>query len=62
MRRKKTRRRCFSITETSYQLGVCKGLVQQEIKAGRLRVAKAGRRVLVPQESIDRWLARAMSR
>jgi excisionase family DNA binding protein len=58
----KPRRRCYSVTETSKQLSISKGLLQQEIRAGRLRVARVGRRVLVPQESIDRWLARAMSR
>ena len=61
MQRMTTPQRCCSLTEACQQLGISKGLLRQEIVAGRLRVAKAGRRVLVPLGAIDQWLAGAMT-
>ena len=62
MRHPQTHRRCLSRAQFCDQHGVSEGLLEKEIKTGRLEVAKVGRRVLIPQESIDKWLARAMTR
>ena len=62
MQRMTTPQRCCSLTEVCQQLGISKGLLRQEIKAGRLRVAIVGRRVLVPVEALDEWLRKAMGK
>lgn len=48
-------RRAYSIAEVAHQHGVSKGLVRLEIKRGRLKAIRLGRRLLVPSESIRRW-------
>ena len=37
-------------------VGIGRTMVYEEIKAGRLRVAKVGRRTLVPVAEAQRWL------
>ncbi len=49
-------RLCLSVTETATTLGVSKPTVWAAIARGELRVARAGRRVLVPVASIHDWL------
>lgn len=50
-----TERKAYSIAEIAHQHGVSKGLVQLEIKRGRLKAIRLGRRVLIPSESIRKW-------
>ena len=59
MKHQQTHRRCLSLAQLRHQVGVSEGLLEKEIKAGRLRVARVGRRVLVPVEAVDEWLRRA---
>ena len=60
MRRTQTPQRCYSPTEVRLRHGISKGLLDKEIKAGRLRVARVGRRILVPADAINHWLRKAM--
>ena len=53
-------RLCLSVAETAAVIGVSKPTVWDEIKKGRLRVAKVGRRTLVPVDAIQAWLASMM--
>ena len=48
-----TDRLAYSIAEAAQLLGVSQSTVRREIKAGRLEVARVGRRVLVKAESIQ---------
>jgi len=50
-----------SVAEAAETLGLSKATVWDEIKKGRLKVARVGRRVLVPVSSMRAWLAAAMS-
>ncbi len=61
-KRKKARPRCLSLAETRVKVGVSAGTLRNEIKAGRLKVARIGSRVLVPLSAIDDWLAKAMEK
>ena len=49
----------LTIAETVKATGLSRTRLYEEIKAGRLRVAKIGRRTLVPPDEIRAWLARA---
>jgi excisionase family DNA binding protein len=49
----------LSLTQLRDQLGISEGLLHKEIKAGRLSVARVGRRILVPVEAADAWLRKA---
>ena len=59
MKQQETHRRCLSLAQLRDQVGTSEGLLKEEIKAGRLRVARVGRRILVPVEEIDEWLKKA---
>jgi len=48
--------RNYSIKETARITGMCRAYLYKEIKAGRLRILKCGRRTLVPASSIQQWL------
>jgi excisionase family DNA binding protein len=45
------------IAEAARALGISKPTVEAEIRAGRLRVRRVGRRVLVPVAAIEEWLS-----
>jgi len=62
MKRKKARQRCLSVAQLRAEVGVSEGLLRQEIRAGRLRVARVGRRILVPVEAVNDWLKTAMGK
>jgi excisionase family DNA binding protein len=47
---------CYAVRETAALLGVGKNLIYREISGGRLRVAKMGKRTLVPADAIREWL------
>lgn len=54
-------RLCLSVAETAQSLGVSKPTVWAAIARGDLRVARTGRRVLVPVASIHEWLTELMN-
>jgi excisionase family DNA binding protein len=44
----------FSIAEFAQMLGVSASLVRIELKAGRLRSFRVGRRILIPRAEVER--------
>jgi excisionase family DNA binding protein len=48
----------WSIEEAAGSTGLSKGFYRKIIKAGELKVAKAGRRVLILDVDLREWLAR----
>ena len=52
-------RRTLTVPETAAALGVSSDLVYDEIRAGRIRSVRIGRRILVPREELDRLLQAA---
>lgn len=52
------RRKAFSIRDLAEFYGISQGLVRVEIARGNLRVARIGRRVVVPAEAVSQWLSR----
>jgi excisionase family DNA binding protein len=48
---------CSGVKELANRLSVSRGLIYKEIKAGRLRPIKVGRRTLFVEEEIRRYLA-----
>lgn len=51
-------RLAFSIDELAKSTGVGRTTIYEQIKAGRLRPVKCGKRTLVPEEEARRWLDR----
>jgi|HubBroStandDraft_4_1064222.scaffolds.fasta_scaffold3471431_1 excisionase family DNA binding protein len=51
-----TQRIAWSIGEVSATTGLSAGFVRKEIRAGRLRARRAGRRVLVLDRDLRRYL------
>jgi excisionase family DNA binding protein len=47
----------YSIEEARKVTGVGRTVLYEEIKAGRLRAVKRGRRTLILAEDLRRWLA-----
>jgi len=47
----------FSVGEFSKLVGCARGTIDKEIREGRLRVIRVGRRVIVARAEADRWLA-----
>jgi excisionase family DNA binding protein len=47
----------FSVPETAQTLGVSKTALWEAIYRGEVRVARLGRRVIVPKQELDRLLA-----
>ena len=50
-------RLAFSISEASEAVGLSKDKIRDEIRSGRLRARKCGRRTLLTREDVSRWLA-----
>jgi excisionase family DNA binding protein len=51
-------RAAFSIAEVSMQVGLSRDVLYGEIRAGRLIGRKIGRRTLITQKDLERFLAR----
>ena len=49
-------KRVFSISEACQRVGIGRTRLYGEIKEGRLRVRKCGRRTLIRAEELDAWL------
>jgi len=54
-------RLCLSVAETARAVGISKPVVWEAIARGRLKVARSGRRVLVPVTAIQEWLRSLMT-
>jgi len=48
----------LSIPEFCAAAGIGRSLAYEEIKAGRLKVLKCGRRTLIAKEAVAEWLER----
>lgn len=46
----------YSITDLVRVAGVGRSFIYEEIKCGRLKVKKAGRRTLILQRDVEKWL------
>ena len=46
----------YSIAEFAARTGLGRTRVFEELKAGRLRAVKCGRRTLIPAAEVDAWL------
>jgi len=47
---------CWSIAELAASAGVSKPFLREQITLGKLRVARVGRRVLIPAICVEEWL------
>ena len=45
-----------SVADVAAHLGISPGLVRLEIARGKLKVARIGRRVIISDAAIQRWL------
>jgi excisionase family DNA binding protein len=54
---KPTSKLAYSIAELASAAGVGRSFIYEEIKSGRLKLKKAGRRSLVMEEDARAWLA-----
>ena len=52
-------RNCFSLKEFCYRNGIGRTTAYKEIKEGRLRPKKVGKRTLIAVEEEARWFASA---
>lgn len=52
----------LSINEAHQATGLSNGLIRSEIRQGKLRACRIGRRILVPMHSINEWLEAAAIR
>lgn len=50
-------RLAYSISEASEAVGLSKDKIRDEIRSGRLRARKCGRRTILTREDMSRWLA-----
>lgn len=50
-------KRAFSIAEFGYRYAIGRTTTYQEIKSGRLKVLKVGRRSLITETDAEAWLA-----
>jgi excisionase family DNA binding protein len=53
-------KRAYSVDEFCQAHGIGRNRAYQEIEAGRLRVAKVGRRTLIPVDEAEAWLRSLM--
>lgn len=51
-----TAKRAYGVDEFCRAYGIGRNRAYQEIEAGRLRVAKVGRRTLIPVDEAEAWL------
>ncbi len=49
-------KRAYSISEACQRVGIGRTRLYGEIKEGRLRVRKCGRRTIIRVEDLDAWL------
>ncbi len=49
------KRKAYSIAEVAQQHGLSRGFVRLEIKRGRLKALRLGRRRLISEEAIRDW-------
>jgi excisionase family DNA binding protein len=52
-------KRGYSVEEVAEMLSISKGFAWNEIRAGKLRATRLGRRVIILHENLDDYLARA---
>jgi len=52
-------RMAWSIAETSICTGLSSGFIRKEIKAGKLRVRRAGKRVLILDRGLREYLGKS---
>ena len=50
-------RRAFDITSFCHRYGLGRTRTYDEIKSGRLRVRKCGRKTLIAEDDAEQWLA-----
>ena len=48
----------FSVTEFCKAAGIGRSFFYEEVKTGRIKVLKAGRRTLIPTAELAAWLSR----
>ena len=53
------RKIAYSVKQLSELVGVCERKIHYEIKEGRLKTSRIGRRVIIPNYEVDRWLEAA---
>jgi len=46
----------YTIKEASSQLGIGTTRVYEEVRSGRLKAKKFGRRTLIPRTSLEEWI------
>lgn len=51
-----THRKVYGITNVVETTSMCRSFIYQEIKAGRLKVFKIGKRTLIANEDLENWL------
>lgn len=56
----KTDKIAYGVRELSKAVGICERKLREEIKTGRLKVARVGTRVIIPSEEVEAWLQRAL--
>lgn len=49
----------YSVKQLSDLVGICERKIHYEIKEGRLKTSRIGRRVVIPNQEVDRWLKAA---
>jgi len=50
-----TQKAAFTVNEFCVRFGICRSLFYAEVRAGRLKTRKAGRRTLVLRRDADAW-------
>jgi excisionase family DNA binding protein len=55
-RQRRARQRAMSIAEFCERYGPGRTTAYQEIKAGRLRARKCGKRTIIAEDDAERWL------
>ena len=48
---------CLSVSETAQLLGISKASVYQLVREGTLPHIRVGRRLLIPAEQLEMWIA-----
>jgi excisionase family DNA binding protein len=57
-RQRRARQRAMNIVEFCERYGPGRTTAYQEIKAGRLRARKCGKRTIIAEDDAERWLER----